>query len=110
MKRGDVALHLAKTIPNAVMLDQFKNPQNAVAHELTTGPELIECIESTIGGLRPTSGRIDAFFAGCGSGGTLAGVSRAIKKSHNPDVQIIACDPVSLFSNYSPVAFRLFEF
>lgn len=100
----DVATHLAETIPKAVLLDQFKNPENAVSHELTTGPELIECIESTVGGARPTSGKIDAFFAGCGTGGTVAGVSKAIKKKHNPDVKIIACDPVSLSSRPSPVA------
>lgn len=92
------------------MLDQFKNPENAMAHELTTGPELIECIESTVGGSRPTSGKIDAFFAGAGSGGTLAGVSRAIKKSHNPDVQIIACDPVgAYFHEYSVVLSEPFD-
>jgi len=77
------------------MLDQFKNPDNAVAHEKTTGPELIASIESTIGGERPTTGKIDLFAAGCGSGGTLAGVSRAVKAKNNPDVLVLACDPVS---------------
>ncbi|KAF9532517.1 tryptophan synthase beta subunit-like PLP-dependent enzyme [Crepidotus variabilis] len=86
---------LLKAIPNAVMLDQFKNANNARAHELTTGPELIEAKESTISGDRSTSGKIDAFFAGCGTGGTLAGVSKAVeKKKHNPEVKIIACNPI----------------
>ncbi|KDQ15024.1 hypothetical protein BOTBODRAFT_54920 [Botryobasidium botryosum FD-172 SS1] len=84
---------LVATIPHGIMLDQFINPNNPLAHELTTAPEIIAAIESTVGGDRPTSGKIDVFCGCGGSGGTLTGVARGLRKSHNPDVKIIASDP-----------------
>jgi cysteine synthase len=65
------------------LTDQFANPANPRVHEETTGPELLE----------QTGGRIGAFVAGAGTGGTLTGVSRFLKK-HVPQVRIVLADPV----------------
>ena len=66
----------------AVMMNQFGNPANPAVHERTTGPELWEQMQ----------GRIDAFVYGSGTGGTISGVGRYLKRL-NPAVQIIACEP-----------------
>ncbi|MFN4252948.1 cysteine synthase A [Deinococcus sp.] len=66
----------------AVMMGQFTNPANPAVHEATTGPELWEQME----------GRIDAFVYGSGTGGTISGVGRYLKRM-NPAVQIVACEP-----------------
>lgn len=66
----------------AVMMGQFTNPANPAVHEATTGPELWEQMQ----------GRIDAFVYGSGTGGTISGVGRYLKRM-NPAVQIIACEP-----------------
>ena len=65
-----------------VSLDQFANPANASAHRLNTGPEII----------RATGGRVDAFVAGVGTGGTVTGVGQALK-SANPSVIVVAVEP-----------------
>jgi cysteine synthase A len=61
---------------------QFENPLNALDHEHTTGAEIIE----------QAKGRIDAFVTGYGTGGTLAGCGRAIKKTW-PEARIVAMEP-----------------
>lgn len=66
----------------AVMMGQFTNPANPAVHEATTGPELWAQME----------GRIDAFVYGSGTGGTISGVGRFLKRQ-NPDIQVIACEP-----------------
>ncbi|WP_295821531.1 cysteine synthase A [uncultured Deinococcus sp.] len=66
----------------AVMMGQFTNPANPAVHEATTGPELWEQMD----------GRIDAFVYGSGTGGTISGVGRYLKRM-NPQVQVIACEP-----------------
>ena len=65
------------------LTDQFANPANIRVHEATTGPEILE----------QTGGRIAAFVAGVGTGGTITGVGRFLKR-HVPGVRIILADPV----------------
>ncbi len=65
------------------LTDQFCNPANVEAHERTTGPELWE----------QTHGAIAAFVAGVGTGGTITGVGRALKRK-NPGVLVVLADPL----------------
>jgi len=65
------------------LTDQFENPANVAVHEQTTGPEL----------LRQTGGRIGAFVAGVGTGGTITGVGRCLKRA-DAAVRIVMADPV----------------
>jgi len=74
---------LVKKHPNAWLPKQFENQDNIQAHELGLGREILE----------QTKGKVDAFVAGTGTGGTLIGVARALKKA-NPKVKIIAVEPV----------------
>jgi len=67
----------------AYIPDQFNNPFNALAHELTTGPEI----------LKQTNWEVDAFVAGVGSGGTVSGVGRALRRALGNKVKIIAVEP-----------------
>ena len=78
------AQELKATIPGSVILQQFENPANAAVHERTTGEEIWE----------DTGGQITAFVAGVGTGGTICGVARALKK-HNPDVYVMAVEPAA---------------
>lgn len=75
---------LRASIPGAVILGQFANPANADVHFRTTGEEIWQ----------DTDGQVDAFVAGVGTGGTLTGVARSLKK-HNPQVHIVAVEPAS---------------
>jgi cystathionine beta-synthase len=78
-----MAKRIAKETPGAVLADQFYNPANPAAHEASTGPELWE----------QTEGKITHFVAGAGTGGTITGVARYLKKK-NPKIQIVGADPV----------------
>jgi len=66
-----------------VFLNQFENPANPQVHFDTTGPEIWQ----------DTDGNIDVFVAGVGTGGTLSGVSRYIKKEKGKTIQTIAVEP-----------------
>ena len=77
-----VAERLTRENPGAFRPNQYANPNNPLAHELTTGPEI----------WRQTDGRITHFVAGAGTGGTLCGAARYLK-AQNPAVQIIAGGP-----------------
>lgn len=78
------AEQLHREIPNSVILGQFTNPANPRAHELTTGEEIWQ----------DTDGQVAAFVAGIGTGGTLTGTARALKK-HNPKVHIVGVEPAN---------------
>lgn len=84
------ARRIAAETPNAFYPDQYNNPMNIEAHYATTGPEIWEQSE----------GEIDIFVAGIGTGGTLSGVGRYLKEK-NPNIQVIAVDPIgSVFYDY----------
>ena len=75
---------LRDATPGAVILQQFDNPATAAVHERTTGEEV----------WADTDGQVDVFVAGVGTGGTVSGVARALKK-HNAAVRVVAVEPAS---------------
>ena len=90
---GRLAAKLAKELPGgAIWANQFDNVANRQAHVETTGPEIYE----------QTGGKLDGFICAVGSGGTLAGVSLALK-ARNPAIQIGLADPegAALFNYYA---------
>ncbi len=76
------AERLVAEIPGAYRPNQYANPNNPLAHEKTTGPEI----------WRQTAGRVTHFVAGVGTGGTITGVARYLKQV-SPSVQIVGADP-----------------
>lgn len=91
----EVAKRLQQRIPNSVILNQYTNADNPLAHELTTGPEIIDAIVADAHSFntKKSSGKVDAIIMGAGTGGTITGVSRAIKKAHNPECVVVGIDP-----------------
>ncbi|HLV80592.1 MAG TPA: cystathionine beta-synthase [Chthonomonadaceae bacterium] len=77
-----VAERLAREIPGGFQPNQYFNENNPLSHYETTGPEI----------WRQTSGKIDVFVAGVGTGGTISGVARYLKEQ-NPRVRIVGVDP-----------------
>ncbi len=78
------AEELAGSIPDSFIPGQFVNPDNPMAHYLTTGPEIE----------KDTEGKLDFFVAGVGTGGTISGTGRYLKEKH-PALQVIAVEPAS---------------
>ena len=75
---------LKQEIAGSVILGQFVNPANPLMHERTTGEEI----------WRDTEGKVDIFVAGVGTGGTVSGAGKALKK-HNAAIQVVAVEPAS---------------
>jgi cystathionine beta-synthase len=79
----NTARKIAEETPNAIFADQFYNRANTEGHYATTGPEIWE----------QTGGRIAAFVAGMGTGGTISGVGRYLKE-RNPEIRVVGADPI----------------
>ncbi len=78
-----VAKRIAAETPNSFYVNQYHNPDNVEAHEISTGPEIWE----------QTGGKLDAFVAGVGTGGTMSGCGRFFKRK-NPRIMNVGVDPV----------------
>ncbi len=86
----DMAERIARETPGAYFINQFGNPDNPRAHEEGTGPEI----------LRQMDGRLDAIVFGCGSSGTMTGLSRCFAQL-SPQTELILADPVgSILTEY----------
>lgn len=88
----DMAARLASETPGAYFINQFGNPDNPAAHESGTGPEILAQM-AEVGGL-------DAIVFGCGSSGTMTGLSRCFAEK-SPHTELILADPVgSILTQY----------
>lgn len=93
----NVAHRLADEIPGAFCPDQYSNPANPETHYATTGPEI----------WHDTAGRVTAFVAGIGTGGTISGTGRFLKEQ-NPHIKIIGADPPgSVYSGDIPGPYKV---
>lgn len=92
-----VANKLTSDIPGAFQPNQFANPNNPMAHEVSTGPEIWEA----------TEGKITYFVASMGTGGTICGTGRYLKKM-NPKIKIVGVDPEgSIYSGDMPNSYKV---
>lgn len=78
------ANELSSQTPGAIILGQFVNPANPAVHERTTAQEI----------WADTDGQVDILVAGVGTGGTVSGTGRALKR-HNPSVRVVAVEPAT---------------
>jgi len=78
------AEEMVGSIPGAILAGQFINPENPMAHYLTTGPEIYE----------DTDGEVDIFVSGVGTGGTVTGTARYLKEKR-ADIRVIGVEPES---------------
>jgi cystathionine beta-synthase len=78
----EVAKRIARETPNAILANQYHNPENPNSHYKTTGPEIWE----------QTAGQIDYLVGGIGTGGTMSGCARYLKEK-NPKVRVVCADP-----------------
>jgi cystathionine beta-synthase len=78
-----VAKKIVRETPNAILANQYHNPENPHSHYLTTGPEIWE----------QTQGQITDLVIGMGTGGTITGAGRFLKEK-NPDIRLVGVDPV----------------
>ncbi|WP_064745886.1 pyridoxal-phosphate dependent enzyme [Lysobacter antibioticus] len=86
----DMAERIARETPGAYFINQFGNPDNPAAHEFGTGPEILAQMD----------GKLDAIVFGCGSSGTMTGLSRAFAKL-SPSTELVLADPVgSILEEY----------
>ena len=86
----DLAERIARETPGAYFINQFGNPDNPAGHEFGTGPEI----------LRQMDGQLDAIVFGCGSSGTMTGLSRCFA-AHSPQTELVLADPVgSILTQY----------
>lgn len=76
------AQEIQAATPGSLILQQFENPANPLAHERTTAEEIWQ----------DTDGQVDIFVASVGTGGTLTGTARGLKKK-NPNIRIVAVEP-----------------
>ncbi len=88
----DMAERIARETPGAYFVNQFGNPDNPAAHEFGTGPEILRQMAD--------AGGVDAVVFGCGSSGTMTGLSRCFAE-HAPHVELILADPIgSILTEY----------
>ena len=80
----DRAKELRSQIEGSIILSQFDNPDNALAHYETTGPEIYDSLE----------GEIDYFVCAFGTGGTISGVAKYLKEK-NPNIKVVGVEPLS---------------
>lgn len=86
----DLAERIARETPGAYFINQFGNPDNPAAHEFGTAPEILGQMD----------GALDAIVFGCGSSGTMTGLSRAFARL-SPDTELVLADPVgSILEEY----------
>lgn len=86
----DLAARIASQTPGAYFINQFGNPDNPAAHEFGTGPEILAQMD----------GPLDAVVFGCGSSGTMTGLSRAFATA-SPHTELVLADPVgSILAEY----------
>lgn len=86
----DLAAKIASETPGAYFINQFGNPDNPAAHEFGTGPEILAQMD----------GQLDAIVFGCGSSGTMTGLSRAFATA-SPQTELVLADPVgSILTEY----------